>query len=348
MNAPDWAKGAIAEIDEKDLYNAQQYQNTLTKPSGSLGALEDIAIKFVGWQKTLKPCIESIAVRVFAADHGVCKQGVSAFPQIVTTQMIHNFVTGGAAISVLSRQLNADFAVVNLGTAHPLIDESCVIQKVIAEGTQDFTQAPAMTINQCLQALDVGRFTVKNLNETDLFVGGEMGIGNTTSASAIYTVLLGIDPQLAVGPGTGVDEKGLEAKRKAIIQGLALHEKAIQNPFGLLMCLGGFEIAALTGAYIACAQAGIPIIVDGFISTAAALLAEEISPGVSRWVLFSHCSAEPAHSFALDKFGVKPLLSIGMCLGEGSGAAVAVSLIQSALNLHNNMATFDDAGVSES
>lgn len=330
--------------DKKSFDDAIKYQNTLTKPPGSLGELENLAVKFCGFQKTLKPAINKICVRVFAADHGVCAQGVSAFPQIVTTQMIENFVRGGAAISVLSKALNADFAAVNMGIANPLISDDGVIDGVIAAGTKDFTTGAAMTGEECLRALGVGRDVIV---QADLFIGGEMGIGNTTSASALYSVLLDIPVQKSVGPGTGLDDEGMLHKQKIIERAVALHADKMESPLSVLACLGGFEIAALTGSYIACAQRGIPCLVDGFISTAAALLAERINPGVKEWFIFSHRSAEPAHQAAIEYFEARPLLDLGMRLGEGSGAAVSVPLIKNALMLHSTMATFEQAGVSE-
>lgn len=346
MTSPDWIKQPVKNIDEKYLFEAQAHQNALTKPQGSLGRLEDIAVTFCGWQARTNPQINNILVRVFAADHGVCQRGVSAFPQVVTTQMIQNFVSGGAAISVLSKRLDADFAVVNLGTAHPLISDAGVIQHVIGAGTRDFSQVAAMSSAQCEEALNVGRLTVE-ADRVDLFLAGEMGIGNTSSASAIYAALLGLDAFEVVGPGTGVDGEGLRKKRAVVEEGLTLHKKEIGDPIAMLRCMGGFEIAAMTGAFLRCAQLGIPILVDGFICTAAALVAHAIAPEVTKWMLFSHCSAEPAHVLALEKLGAKPLLSLGMRLGEGSGAAVAVPLLQSALALHNGMATFHSAGVSD-
>lgn len=339
-----WFLEPATTPDNQSIDDAIKYQNTLTKPPGSLGELENLAVKFCGFQKTLKPSINKVCVRVFAADHGVCAQGVSAFPQIVTTQMIENFVRGGAAISVLSKALNADFAAVNMGVANPLISDDGVIYGVIAAGTKDFTAGPAMTEKECLRALNVGREVI---DPTDLFIGGEMGIGNTTAASALYSVLLDIPVQKSVGPGTGLDDEGMLHKQKIIERAIGLHADYIESPLSVLARLGGFEIAALTGSYIACSQQGIPCLVDGFISTAAALLAEKINPGVKEWFIFSHRSAEPAHQAAIEYFDARPLLDLGMRLGEGSGAAVSVPLINNALMLHNTMATFEQAGVSE-
>lgn len=343
MTNEQWFYASAPSLNSEFLAKGLAYQNTLTKPPGSLGELEKIAAKFCAFQATLKPAIGKICVRVFAGDHGVCAQGVSAFPQVVTTQMIENFVRGGAAISVLSKQLQADFAAVNMGVANPLISQDGILDYAIAAGTQDFTLAPAMSEDECLRALSAGR---EVLSPSDLFIGGEMGIGNTTAASALFSVLLDIPAYQTVGPGTGLDQKGMQKKQSVIERAIARHAEQMNSPLEVLMCLGGFEIAALTGSYIASAQAGTPSLVDGFISTAAALLAEKMNPGVKDWLLFSHRSAEPAHQLAIEYFDAKPLLDLGLRLGEGSGAAISVTLIKSALDLHNGMATFDQAGVS--
>jgi nicotinate-nucleotide--dimethylbenzimidazole phosphoribosyltransferase len=213
-------------------------------------------------------------------------------------------------------------------------------------GTKDFTLEPAMTEATMLDALELGRQQVNP--KASLFIGGDMGIGNTTSASAIYSLLLKLPAETTVGPGTGVDKDGLAIKRKCLYRAFNLHANQLESPLGILQHVGGLEIAGLAGSYIACAQQGIPILVDGFITTAAALLAVNINPSCRNWMLFAHKSAEPAHKYALKSLDAIPILDLGMRLGEGSGAGVAVSLIKSALALHANMATFANAGVSES
>ena len=350
---------------------ARDRQNNLTKPIGSLGKLENIAIAFASWQHTPIPSLDKIMIRVFAADHGICAQGVSAFPQEVTMQMVLNFIQGGAAISVLSEQESADFAVVNMGLSTPfpanekLSDQPKFINKPILTGdgksigTQDFSQSPAMNNAQALQALSTGRDIVLSYCEQlpQLFIGGEMGIGNTSSASAIYCALLNISAQEACGPGTGIDAKGVAHKsnivQKALIEHQLISNKPVINDrddevaLDVLCKVGGFEIAGLAGAYIAAAQQQIPSLVDGFISTAAALIATHLNPTCRQWLLFSHQSAEPAHNLALQYFNTKPLLNIGMRLGEGSGAAMCIPILKSALNLHKNMSTFAEAAITE-
>jgi nicotinate-nucleotide--dimethylbenzimidazole phosphoribosyltransferase len=341
-----WFLTPAKSIDQADLDSARSHQLQLTKPPGSLGQLEDIAISFCGWQRTLAPSCKQVQIAVFAADHGVCAQGVSAFPQQVTAQMVHNFTRGGAAISVLAKHLDAEFKVINLGLISEIDNADGLINTPLMLGTHDFTQHSAMSQEILLAALAAGAKQVNT--EADLFIGGDMGIGNTSSASAIYSVLLKQPPELTVGPGTGVDKDGLARKRKAIYQALNRHGEQMKTPLDILERVGGLEIAGLVGAYIACAQAGVPILVDGFITTAAALLACQINPSVRTWMMFSHQSAEPAHTLALEFLEAHPLLDLKMRLGEGSGAAIATPLIISALALHNNMATFGDAGVSES
>ncbi len=341
----DWFLARAKEVSKGDLEKARAYQTTLTKPPGSLGMLEDVAVQFCAWQQSNAPKCDRVQIAIFAADHGVCAQGVSAFPQAVTAQMVMNFVGGGAAISVLAKQLDAEFKVINVGLLSEVEDHEVLVNSPVKAGTNDFTQEPAMTDDELMNALDIGR---QQVNENaSLFIGGDMGIGNTTTASAIYSVLLKQAPEQTVGPGTGVDKHGIENKRKALYQAFNLHGEHLTTPLSTLQHVGGLEIAALVGAYIASAQVGVPILVDGFITTAAALLAAEINPSVRDWMIFAHTSAEPAHHLALEYLKAKPLLDIGMRLGEGSGAGVAVPLIQSALALHTQMATFDSAGVSE-
>lgn len=342
----DWILEPCKPIDNIAINDATARQAVLTKPANSLGVLEDIAIKFAGWQGQILPKCDRILVRVFAGDHGVCAHGVSAFPQTVTTQMISNFVTGGAAISVLSKHLNADFWVVNMGTINTTSDVAGLINVQLAEGTDDFVKSPAMSETTMQEAMNAGRQQVINSN-AHIFIGGDMGIGNTTSASAIYSLILDLTPEVTVGPGTGVNAEGLDTKRKVLHQAFDHHANKTDSPLAILQRFGGLEIAALVGAYITAAQVGIPILVDGFITTAAALLAIEINPQVRDWLLFAHRSAEPAHIHALAKLNAKPLLDLGMRLGEGTGAAIAMPLILNALTLHSQMATFKDAKVSD-
>ncbi|NHN37251.1 nicotinate-nucleotide--dimethylbenzimidazole phosphoribosyltransferase [Pseudomaricurvus alcaniphilus] len=345
----NWLTQPVAAIDQRARAAAQQRQQQLTKPPGSLGRLEDIALDFAGWQGKATPELKRCSVRIFAADHGVVAEGVSAFPQAVTVEMIRNFASGGAAISVLSRQLDADFQVLNLGTAAPLPAEiqqhPAVLDLQLAPGTGNICETAAMTAPQLAAALQAGAESV-NSGSAQLFIGGEMGIGNTTASAALTACLLDVNAEDSVGRGTGVDDSGLQRKCVVVARALSLHRHHCSGPLETLRCLGGLEIAALTGAYIAAAQRGVPVLVDGYICTVAALLACRLNPGVRQWLLFGHRSLEPGHTLLLQALAAEPLLDLRMRLGEGSGAAVAVPLLQNACRLHGEMATFAEAGVS--
>ena len=332
---------------------AYERQQQLTKPPGSLGVLESCAIELAALQQRDEPAVENVSIVIFAADHGVAAEGVSAYPQVVTGEMVKNFSAGGAAITVLARELNADFQVVNVGTVNPLPELPHVIDRRIDAGTKNFCKTSAMSMEQCVQALQIGADTIDMLctgdaiGAVDLFIGGEMGIANTTTAAALACALLHIAPQDIVGRGTGVDDKGVALKARVISAALQKHAAQLQSPFAILQTLGGFEIAALAGAYIRCAQRGIPVLIDGFICTTAALVALQMNESIRPWLLFSHCSAERGHRLLIEHLDVRPLLNLDMRLGEGSGAAVAVPLLRAACALHNRMASFASAGVSQ-
>lgn len=344
MSDMNWWDAPVAAPSQDAQTAARDRQQQLTKPPGSLGKLEQLAVAFAGWQGRCNPQLDAVAIRVFAGDHGVVAEGVSVFPQAVTVQMIHNFASGGAAIAVLARHCGASFAVVNVGTVAPGPEREGVINVNLAPGTANFCKAPAMSESLVRQALACGaQYAPMN---ADLFIGGEMGIGNTTSAAALTSGLLGLTADTTVGRGTGVDDAGLALKCDAVRRALDLHRVDAANGLELLRCVGGLEIAALCGAYIACAQRRIPSLVDGYICSAAALVACRLNPGVRDWLLFAHRSAEPGHRHLLQALSAEPLLDLGMRLGEGSGAAVALPLLQSACCLHNEMATFAEAGVS--
>lgn len=323
-------------------------QQQLTKPTGSLGQLERVAVQLAGLQGRVKPKADALWIAIFAGDHGVVAEGVSAYPQEVTGQMLHNFVTGGAAISVLAQQLSAQLDVVDLGTIAPL-DLPGVRHLRIGAGTANFVQGPAMTQDQGLLALQAGRDSVLRAKAvgSELFVGGEMGIGNTAAASAVACSLLECAAQLLVGPGTGLNAAGIAHKTEVIERALTLHAEHAGDPLQSLFSLGGFEIAALAGAYLACAQEGIAVLVDGFICSVAALVAVRLNPSCRDWMLFGHRGAEPGHRYLLETLQAEPLLDLGLRLGEGSGAALAVPLVRLACQLHNGMATFAEAAVAD-
>lgn len=341
-----WFEENARAASESHRQAALAHQNQLTKPPGSLGVLESCAVQLAALQQRDAPAADNVSVRIFAADHGVANEGVSAFPQAVTGEMVRNFSSGGAAITVLARTLDANFEVINVGTVGVLENLPAVSDKRIAAGTANFRIAPAMSSDECVRALAVGRDTIDVLGDVDLFIGGEMGIANTTSASALACALLEVPPQDLVGRGTGIDDKGVAHKAQVITDALNLHRTQMTSPLAVLQHLGGFEIAALAGAYIRCAQRGIPIMVDGFICTAAALVALKLNESIRPWLLFSHCSAERGHRHLIEQLDARPLLNLDMRLGEGSGAAVAVPLLRMACALHNQMASFASAGVS--
>lgn len=344
-----WPAQPCAALNEDARAAALVRQGQLTKPSGSLGQLEDIAVQLAALQGVVRPQMDRVHISIFAADHGVADEGVSAFPQAVTVEMVRNFARGGAAISVLAKQLNARLEVINLGTVLPVEPLENVFDEHIAAGTANFAQGPAMTAAQLAAAFQSGRAAVLRAKQDNahLFIGGEMGIANTTSASAIACALLQESPQLLAGPGTGLDSKGVANKAAVIQRALELHRDNLAQPLDVLRHVGGFEIAALSGAYLAAAQNGMPVLVDGFISTVAALAAVRLNRGVRNWMMFGHFSAEPGHRRVLAALDAQPMLQLGMRLGEGSGAATAVALIRLACALHNDMATFAEAGVSD-
>lgn len=334
---------------------AMAHQAQLTKPPGSLGRMEQIATHLAGLQGMLNPSVDTIMIRVFAADHGIAEEGVSAFPQAVTGEMVKNFSEGGAAITVLAESLSADFGVINLGTVNALPELAKVSDYRIAAGTQNFCRHAAMSTQQLNNALSIGQEIAIDAMEKgiQLFIGGEMGIGNTTSASALACALLNKPAAALVGKGTGLDDAGIQRKRDVVIRAMALHgfrsgDAENTDALECLRCLGGFEIVGLVGVYIACAQAGVTILVDGFISSVAALVAVKINPTIRPWLFFSHHSAETGHEHVLAALNAKPLLSFNMRLGEASGAAMAAPLMQMACRLHKQMATFEAAGVSDS
>jgi nicotinate-nucleotide--dimethylbenzimidazole phosphoribosyltransferase len=345
-----WWKNDCLAINEKVKTQAQERQRVLTKPAGSLGTLEEVAITLASLYGDDRPEIKQPLITVFAGDHGVVAQGVSAFPQAVTVEMIRNFVKGGAAISVLAQVNNAALKVVNCGTAFEVDfnDDEVLLDCQVAPGTADLSLESAMTAEQLGQALNIGKLVIEQGKKDgiDLFIAGEMGIGNTTSAAALGCAYLSQLPSTMTGRGTGINDTGFNNKIYVIEKSLARLSLAELSAEQILQELGGFEIAAITGAYIRCAQLGIPVLVDGFITTAAALAACRMNPEVQDWLLFSHQSEEQGHVFMLEALDAQPLLNLGLRLGEGSGAATALPLLRQACALHNGMATFADAAVS--
>lgn len=321
-NLPAGSDTAAAAVEHR--------QDTLTKPQGSLGRLETIAAWLARWQGRDMPKLDRVKVFVFAGNHGVTAQGVSAFPSEVTVQMVANFAGGGAAINQLARIAGADLTVIPLDLDHP---------------TGDFTQGAAMDEAAFLAAVSAGYDAVPK--DLDLVCFGEMGIGNTTPAAAISAALFGGGAEKWTGRGTGVDDAGLARKVKAIDAGLARHAATLSDPLKVAANLGGRELAAIFGATLAARHQGIPVLLDGFVCTAAAAPLAKLDPGGLAHTLAAHVSAEAGHRNLLEALGLPPLLDLGMRLGEGSGACLAVNIVRSALECHTRMASFAEAGVSE-
>lgn len=344
----NWIHDAIQQPSKEHLNNAKRRQSELTKPAGSLGMLETIAIRLAALQKRDKPSLDNAFVTVFAADHGIALEGVSAFPQAVTKAMMSNFVAGGAAINVLSHSQHASLEIINVGVIDCNEDFTGVTHQSIAEGTANFAHQAAMTPQQLTQALNVGKQTIDriSLKHVDVFIGGEMGIANTTSATALASALLNSPVKQLVGAGTGLSQQGIDKKTRVIEQALSKHQQQLSEPLNILQTLGGFEIATLVGAYIRCGQLGIPVLVDGFITTVAALIAVKLQPALPDWLFYSHQSEEAGHQHILNVLDASPLLNLSMRLGEASGAAVALPLLRAACQLHNQMATFAEVGIS--
>lgn len=344
----NWLDQPIATISEQSTQKANDRQRQLTKPPGSLGKLEELAIKFSAIQKTQQPTVNNVHISIFAADHGIANENVSAFPQVVTTEMVKNFSRGGAAISVLAKELDAKLEVIDLGTVVEAGELEGVISSRIAKGTANFAQQAAMTEAQLEKAFDAGIAAVQRAVESGahVFIGGDMGIANTTSATAMACVYLDKAPVDLTGAGTGLDKKGVLHKVKVIELALSQHEAGLLDDIEILRFFGGFEIAALTGAYIYAAQQGLLVVIDGFIATAAALAATKIKPGCDSWFIYAHQSHEQGHRLMLEALKAEPLVNLNMRLGEASGAAVVVPLLRQACALHANMATFAEAGVS--
>jgi len=319
--------------------------NSLTKPPGSLGRLEPLVTQLALAAGNCNPRVDRKAMAIFCGDHGVTAEGVSAFPKEVTVQMVKNFLAGGAAINVLCRQFGIEPYIVDTGVAGERADG--VVDLRLGQGTANFVEGPAMPVATAELALRNGDELAGRVRESaDIAGAGEMGIGNTTSASALFCAYAGVAPELAVGPGTGVDAAGVARKADVVRRALARHLPA-GDPVATLAALGGFEIATMTGFLLGAAARRLPVVIDGFISSAAALAAHAIQPAVLPYLFFSHVSAETAHRRLLDYLGVKPILDLDMRLGEGSGAAMAMPVLDAAVALYSQMATFLEGGVSE-
>lgn len=342
----------VGRLDEAAAAAAAKRQNQLTKPTGSLGRLESLSVEIAAITGKALPDVDPALILVFAADHGVAwNRGVSAYPPQVTAQMVLNYAAGGAVVCVLARQANARVAAVDIGVKGELPEDGSYIHRRVKSGTNDWTQGPAMTREEAVLAIMAGANVVEEQaqNGLGLLALGEMGIGNTTTSSALLAALLGVDPEDVTGKGTGVDSAGFARKVAAIKEGLALHRDAVRSkdPVALLAALGGLEIAGVAGAMIAGAALRVPVIVDGFICSVAALVACRICPLLVPYLIASHRSEECGQRLALQAMGLSPLFDMQMRLGEGSGAALTIPIIRSSVAVLRETATFEEASVAD-
>ncbi|TMV44715.1 nicotinate-nucleotide--dimethylbenzimidazole phosphoribosyltransferase [Paenibacillus mesophilus] len=338
----------IRGLDESAMRDAEKRIDRLTKPPGSLGRLEEIARQIAGITGRLQPDLSGKAVIVMAGDHGVCAEGVSAFPAAVTPQMVLNFLNGGAAVNVLSRHVGADVVCVDIGVNADLSHPNLVGRK-IRKGTDNIAVGPAMSPDEAVRAIQAGVDIVDDLAERGygMFATGEMGIGNTTPSSALLAALTGMDIEAVVGRGTGIGDEALRHKRDVIRRALEVNRPNAEDALDVLAKVGGFEIAGLVGVILGAAANRCPVVIDGFISSAAALVASRIAPLASAYMLPSHLSHELGHRVLMEHIGLRPILQMDMRLGEGTGAVMAFPIVEAAVKLMNEMATFESAGVSE-
>lgn len=337
----------IKPADRQMMAQAQARLDNLTKPRGSLGKLEVLAGRICAIQQSIRPDIGRKVILTFAADHGVAAEGVSSVPQEVTRQMVYNFLRGGAGVNVLARHVGAEVWVIDVGVAADIRAEGLRSRKVKL-GTDNLAQGPAMRISDALQAIGVGVETAREaIAQGARILGtGEMGIANTTASAALFAALLGVEVEEITGRGTGIDDATLRRKIEVIKQGLRVNRQHLNGPLATLAALGGLEIAAICGMVLECARSGVPVVVDGFISSAGALVALQLADQAADYCFFSHMSAEQGHRLFFEKLGIEPILDLDMRLGEGTGAALAMGIIEAGVKIINEMATFAEAGVS--
>ncbi|MBN2397168.1 MAG: nicotinate-nucleotide--dimethylbenzimidazole phosphoribosyltransferase [Deltaproteobacteria bacterium] len=337
----------IQPLDKRFLERAQRKLDGLAKPRGSLGRLEEIARRYAAIKEDLHPSVKRKVIFTFAGDHGVVEEGVSAYPGRVTVQMVLNMLAGGAAVNVLAGHAESEVVVVDIGVNHDFEPAEGLVVRKVGYGTKNFTQGPAMTPGEALRSvwtgIDLaGEYAGEGM---DIAGTGEMGIGNTTPSSAILSVMAGLPAEAVTGRGTGIDDRTLEVKIAAIRKAVDLNRPDPGDPLDVLAKVGGFEIGGIAGLIIGCAARRIPVVVDGFISTAGALIATRMNPTIDEYLFYAHLSAEAGHGQMLDMVGRKPMLDLDMRLGEGAGAALGISIVEASVELMNEMATFTSAGV---
>ncbi|HSC71690.1 MAG TPA: nicotinate-nucleotide--dimethylbenzimidazole phosphoribosyltransferase [Candidatus Methylomirabilis sp.] len=350
MNMLTETLAAIQPVDAGLLEKAQAKLDNKTKPLGSLGRLEEFGRRFAAIRGDLAPDTSRKVIYTFAGDHGVVEEGVSAFPKEVTPQMVLNFLRGGAGVNVLARHAGVEVRVVDVGVDYDFGTVPGLIVRKVARGTRNFAKGPAMERAEAVAAIEVGIELARQAAADGVAMAGtgEMGIGNTTPSSAIIAALSGRSPREVTHRGTGINDAALENKLRVIERGLALNRPDPADPLDVLAKVGGLEIAGIAGLVLGCAACRIPVVIDGFISTAGALIAVELHPHVRDYLFAAHQSVEIGHRFMLERIGVEPILDLRMRLGEGTGAALAMSLIEAGVKVLKEMATFDEAGVAES
>ena len=347
MKIEELTENVIVNMDsslEKEIIN---HLNDLTKPQGSLGLLETLALKYCLCRNEINASIDHLEVYTFAGDHGIKEEKISPFPQEVTQQMVLNMAEGGAAVSVMCNKSGYDYKVVDMGVHGIFPEIPNLIKCKVREGTRNFSKEPAMTDSECNGAFESG-YDIGYASSADLVGMGEMGIGNTSSASAIYSLILDVSPDETVGMGTGATGEMLKLKKDAVAKGVRLHKSQInKSPYETLKCVGGFEIAGMCGFIFGSAENRIPVVIDGFIASAAALIAMRMNPDIKKYLFFAHKSSEKFHSDFLRNEGIRPILDLDLRLGEGTGSVLAMQIIQQAMECYTNMATFSGANVSE-
>jgi nicotinate-nucleotide--dimethylbenzimidazole phosphoribosyltransferase len=339
----------IKLLDEEAMRQARARQDNLTKPQGSLGLLESLSVKVAGIQAVAQPRIRDKVIVTMAGDHGVATEGVSLFPQEVTTQMVYNFLRGGAGINVLARHVGARVVVVDMGVATDLEPHPALLVKKVAYGTKNMTRGPAMSREEAIQAIEAGIEIVESelSRGMDIVGTGDMGIGNTTPSSAIVAAFTGAPVADVTGRGTGIDDEQLAYKVEVIERALAVNQPDPKEPLDVLAKVGGLEIGGIAGVVLGAAAHHLPVVIDGFISGAGALVAAGLAPQVKDYLIAAHLSVELGHRLVLERLGLIPLFNLNLRLGEGTGAALGISLVEAAVKILNEMATFADAGVSE-
>jgi nicotinate-nucleotide--dimethylbenzimidazole phosphoribosyltransferase len=337
----------IKPVSETWVNKAWERLDNLSKPTRSLGYLEEMASRVVAIYETEKPEVRKKAVYVFVGDHGIVEEGVSAYPQEVTALMVKNFLAGGAGINVLSRRAGADVYVIDIGMKEEITDAEGLINRNIKRSTDNMTKGPAMKRDEAERAINEGIEIALNASENgvNMIATGEMGIGNTTPSSALYSILLPADLEAVTDKGTGLEDEGIKLKVKAIEKALEINKPVMDDPVSILAAIGGLEIAGICGLCLGAASRRLVVVVDGFISSAGALVAMRMCPAVKDYLFFSHKSSEKGHMIFCEQEGIRPILDLDLRLGEGTGSACAMQIIENAVSIYNEMATFDDVGI---